>query len=367
MTEMIDPAFWAGRRVFITGHTGFKGGWLSLWLADLGAEVTGFALPPGSPLGFFETLRLGKRLNHLVGDIRDRDALARAIDASRPEIVIHMAAQALVRPSYDDPSETYATNVQGTVHLLDAVRAVSGVRAVIVVTSDKCYAVDGGHRRFVEGDRLGGHDPYSSSKACAELVTASYRQSYFGDPSAAAVATVRAGNVIGGGDWAVDRLVPDAIRAFGGGEPLRLRRPDAIRPWQHVLEPLCGYLTLAERLASEGASYAEAWNFGPDVESEQPVGTVARKIAGYWGSGAVEVADVVPFSETSFLRLDSSKARARLGWRPRLSLDQALGFSVDWYAAQVRGEDMLALSRSQISRYLAAGETAAASAAVAAP
>jgi len=351
---VIDPAFWRGKRVFLTGHTGFKGAWMALILHRLGAEVHGFALEPESPHGVFEAADVRTTLRgHHIGDIRDRDAVAIQLRKAAPEIVLHMAAQALVRRSYSDPVATYATNVMGTVHVLEAVRLVPAVRAVVVVTSDKCYENVGQAAGYREGDRLGGRDPYSNSKACAELVVAAYRQSFFAANGATNIATARAGNVIGGGDWAEDRLVPDAIRAFAAGKPLRVRNPDAVRPWQHVLDPLSGYLALAERLATDGERYAEAWNFGPRQASEVPVRTIIDRLAGLWGAGASWERDQSSHHhEAAYLALDSTRAEQRLGWRPSLDLDEALRLTVDWYRDQTASAHMRARTDRQIEAAL---------------
>jgi CDP-glucose 4,6-dehydratase len=348
-----DPAFWSGKRVFLTGHTGFKGAWASLILSDAGAVVHGYSLEAPTSPSLFELAHIDERIEHEIGDVRDQTRLADAIRAFSPEIVIHMAAQSLVRPSYDDPVGTYATNVMGTVNLLDAVRRVDGVRAAIIVTSDKCYD----NREWVWGyretDALGGHDPYSNSKGCAELVTDAFRRSYFApeliDRHGVAIASVRAGNVIGGGDWAKDRLVPDAMRAFMAGEPLFVRYPDAIRPWQHVLDPVLGYLTLAQRMIAMPRSFAEAWNFGPNEDSARTVGEISERLTALWGKDAKwsHPQGTHPH-EAHFLKLDCTKSYAQLGWRPLLSLDAALKLTVDWYRAYANGDDITATTLGQI-------------------
>jgi CDP-glucose 4,6-dehydratase len=330
MTPLAD--FYRARRVFVTGHTGFKGGWLSTWLKMMGAHVTGFGLPPHGPPSFFEAAHVAHEIDSLIGDIRDFETVRSALNDSEPSIVFHMAAQPLVRHSYDDPVATYATNVMGTVHLLEAVRQVESVRAVVVVTSDKCYE----NREWVWGYRenepMGGFDPYSSSKGCAELVTAAYRQSFFSQ-GRTAVATARAGNVIGGGDWSKDRLVPDIVRAVLNDEPVIVRHPTAVRPWQHVLEPLSGYLRLAERLCSDdGNAWAGAWNFGPNADGDTTVENLVRKALESWGRGELAVhSNPNAPHEAGILRLDSSKARSQLQWRPTLSVQQAIEWTVDWY------------------------------------
>ena len=354
MEGLVNPsaAFWRGKRVLVTGHTGFKGSWLCHWLLHLGASVTGLALAPDTKPSLFMQSRLADRLTSRLDDVRDRDATRRAVAAARPEIVLHLAAQSLVRRSYADPVGTFATNVLGTAHVLEAARGIEGLRAIVSVTSDKCYVSrdDGVPHR--ETDPLGGADPYSSSKACAELVTGAYRQAFFaGGTSAVALASVRAGNVIGGGDWAADRLVPDCVRAFGAGRPVPLRNPHAIRPWQHVLEPLAGYLVLAELLWRDPGG-AEAWNFGPDDADARAVSAVVERVARAWGNNAGWTAQAGAHPhETAELRLDSAKARARLGWRPRLTLDQALDWTVDWYRRSGAGEPAQHLVEAQIAAY----------------
>jgi CDP-glucose 4,6-dehydratase len=347
--------FWSQRRVFVTGHTGFKGSWLCLWLQQLGAEVIGYALAPATQPSLFEVARVSDGMTSVIGDIRDADALQAAMKASAPEIVIHMAAQALVRESYANPAETYAVNVVGTAQLLDAVRACPSVRAVVNVTTDKCYENRDWHWGYRETDMLGGHDPYSSSKACAEIVTAAYRSSFFSGaqrPVAVAVATARAGNVIGGGDWSRDRLVPDILAAIQSGHEVLIRYPDAVRPWQHVLEPLGGYLALAVRLFGEnGQEFAEAWNFGPTDDDARPVRWIVEQMLQRWGKGSWLVDAQPRPHEAAYLRLDSTKARRRLDWRPRWQLADALGAIVDWQRAYLRGDDVRALTLSQIAAY----------------
>ncbi len=358
----VSGEFWRGKRVLITGHTGFKGGWLALWLNSLGAEVQGFALAPDTQPSLFEAARLGSGgIGHRLGDIRDLAALQSAVKESRPDVLFHLAAQSLVRRSYAEPVETYATNVLGTVHVLEAVRREPSARVVVIATSDKCYENRERADGYDETEPMGGRDPYSSSKGCAELVTAAYRASYF-DPSrqaehGAAVATVRAGNVIGGGDWSADRLLPDVYRAAVAKRPVRIRSPGAVRPWQHVLEPLGGYLLLAERLWSEGARFSQAWNFGPADRDACPVAELMDRLVGLWGGGLRWETDTGSHPhEAAQLRLNSTKARKQLGWRPRLDLDQALAWTVDWYQASLRGEDMRALTALQIGKYAQAGK-----------
>ena len=348
---------WAGRRVFLTGHTGFKGGWLALWLASRGALVRGYSLPPSTTPNLFDEVRLGESIEDVRGDIRDKAALEAAMHAFAPEVVFHLAAQPLVRYSYIDPITTYETNVIGTARVLDAVRRAPSVRAVVSVTTDKCYENKEWLWGYRESDPLGGYDPYSSSKACAELVSAAYRQSYFPveklSDHRVAVATARAGNVIGGGDWSLDRLLPDLVRGFLSGEPVAIRRPGAIRPWQHVLEPLHGYITLAEKLLSaDPAPFATAFNFGPADDDAKPVGWIADRMVETWGQGASWFQDGDPGAhEAGFLKLDASRARTELGWKPRLHLGDALDWLVSWYQAHHRGEDMQAVTLGQIRRY----------------
>ncbi len=347
-----DP--WAGRRVLVTGHTGFKGAWLALWLQARGAEVTGFALPPPTDPSLFAAARVGDLVTHVEGDVRDAAALRRAVERARPEAIFHLAAQPLVRLSYREPVETYATNVMGTVHLLEAARAVPGVRAVVCVTSDKCYE----NREWVwpyrEDDSMGGHDPYSSSKGCAELVIAAYRRSFFAE-GGPALASVRAGNVIGGGDWADDRLVPDLVRAFASGTAPLIRAPQAVRPWQHVLEALAGYQAIAERLLGGDRRFAEAWNFGPPDDDARPVSWIVERLRRAWGGEAGgPLPDTGPQPhEAGLLRLDSAKARAALGWRPALGLEQALEWIADWHKAVAAGADARAVTLAQIADYAA--------------
>jgi len=353
----MNPAFWCGRRVLVTGHTGFKGGWICLWLQSMGAEVVGYALEPPTEPSLFEVAHVGEGLeaSHL-GDVRDLDHLAEVFRDHRPEIVFHMAAQPLVRLSYAEPVDTYATNVMGTVNVLEAVRRTPGVRALVNITTDKCYE----NREWVwgyrENDPMGGHDPYSSSKGCAELVTAAYRSSFFNpkdfERHRVSVASVRAGNVIGGGDWAGDRLVPDMIRAFTTGEPVIIRSPPRHPSWQHVLEPLRGYLMLAERMVESGPDFAEGWNFGPREEDARPVAWIVQRLVEQWGEGAAWRLDEGQHPhEASYLKLDCAKARARLEWSPRWDLAAALEKIVAWHRAFNRGEDMRAFTLQQISQY----------------
>lgn len=343
------------RTVLLTGHTGFKGGWLALWLADLGARVHGYALAPPTDPNVFEVARVAQVLaSDTRADLADLAALTATADRVRPEVVFHLAAQPLVSEGYRDPLGTMASNVIGTANLLEAIRAVDSVRAVVVVATDKVYENPETGLAFIERDPLGGHDPYSASKAAAEIVVASYRASFFGGRRhPARIASARAGNVIGGGDWAADRLVPDCMRAFAAGEPVRLRSPDAVRPWQHVLGPLSGYLALAVRLLGDGGEqFAQAWNFGPDAGDDASVSDVAQRLASLWGGDAqVERTTDPNWREVGLLRLDSTQARSQLGWAPRWSLQQALEQTVAWQQAWRRGDDMQAVCHEQIAAY----------------
>ena len=377
----LNTSFWRKRRVFITGHTGFKGSWLSLWLKELGAQVSGFALEPATEPALYRVLGLDGMINSSIADVCDAKALASELRASEPEVVFHLAAQPLVRASYADPLTTYATNVMGTAHVLEAVRHQPSVRAVVIVTTDKCYENrewDWGYR---EVDRLGGHDPYSNSKACAELLTQAYRESFFSDPDPLArrigIATARAGNVIGGGDWAVDRLLPDAMRAFSQHQTLKLRFPDAIRPWQHVLEPLGGYLMLAERLYVETRRFSGSWNFGPSNDSVATVQAVVAMAAQTWAQGAtvalapsvrnpVEPTSTIPrweieqgaaLHEASVLLLDSTKSQRHLGWKPVFSLEEAVGRVVAFTQAWLSGDSMYEYCMREIAHYQSLADT----------
>ena len=346
-----DIAFWRGKRVLVTGHTGFKGSWLTLWLKRLGAEVTGLALPPDTNPSLF-TLAVAEDVPTLFADIRDLVTVQAAFEEARPDIVLHLAAQALVRPSYADPVATYATNVMGTVHVLEAARRTPSVRAVVVVTSDKAYENREWPWAYRETEAMGGYDPYSNSKGCAELVVSAYRSSFFA-PSDIRVATARAGNVIGGGDWSTDRLIPDIVRAFERRQSVEIRSPSAIRPWQHVLEPLAGYLALAERLCGpDGPAFAEAWNFGPTDEDCRAVSYVIDEVAKTWGGDARwHRSERQQPHEATFLKVDSSKARARLGWDRRLRLEAALAWTTTWYREQRAGASARDLTLAQIASY----------------
>lgn len=352
--------FWQNRRVFLTGHTGFKGGWLALWLASKGAVVRGYALDPGPEPNLFTAAKIAACLEDVRGDIRDSAQLEPALREFAPEVVFHLAAQPLVRHSYQDPLGTFETNVLGTARVLDAVRRTPSVRAVVSVTTDKCYENKEWLWGYRETDPLGGYDPYSSSKACAEIVSAAYRQSYFPVARIAehrcGIATARAGNVIGGGDWSPDRLIPDLVRGFLAGEPVRIRRPHAIRPWQHVLEPLHGYMTLAEKLLTtspeKAVRYATAFNLGPSDDDAQPVGWIVEHMTRFWGSGVSWMQDEDPgVHEAGYLKLDASRARAELGWHPRLRLETALEWLVAWYRAWQMGQEMHAFTLGQIAAY----------------
>lgn len=354
--------FWQGKRVLVTGHTGFKGGWLCLWLQSMGAEVIGYSLDAPSTPNLFEVARVSEGMTHIHSDVRDLARLYEVMARHAPEVVFHLAAQALVRRSYTEPVETFESNVMGTVNLFEAIRRAKGVRAVVNVTSDKCYE----NREWVwgyrENDAMGGYDPYSSSKGCAELVTAAWRNSYFNPQRHAehgvALASVRAGNVIGGGDWAEDRLIPDILRAIESRRPVNIRSPHAIRPWQHVLEPLSGYLLLAEKLYTQGPAYAEGWNFGPADEGAHPVQWIVERLTQLWGENASWQLDGNPQPhEAYYLKLDCSKARGQLGWSPRWGLERTLHSVVAWQRAYLRNEDMRSLCLQQINAYSSGART----------
>lgn len=354
----MSPEFWQGKRVLLTGHTGFKGSWLSLWLQSMGAEVTGFALAPPTKPSLFEIAKVAEGMTSIVGDIRDLAHLKAVFDGCQPEIVIHMAAQALVRYSYIEPVETYSTNVMGTVNLLEAVRSTQSVKAAVNVTTDKCYENKEWVWGYRENEAMGGYDPYSSSKGCSELVTSAYRSSFFHpgkyQEHGVALASARAGNVIGGGDWAEDRLIPDILRAITDGRPVNIRNPHAIRPWQHVLEPLSGYLLLAQKLYQQGAAYAEGWNFGPNDEDAKPVQWIVEQLIQSWGEGASWVLDGGNHPhEAHYLKLDCSKAKGQLNWHPRWHLDEALEKIVEWQRACRDEKDMREVTLRQISAYCA--------------
>jgi CDP-glucose 4,6-dehydratase len=348
----VDPGFWRERRVLLTGHTGFKGAWLALWLQSLGAHVTGFSNGVPTEPSLYELARVGEGMESIEGDVRDHQALAAAVASARPEVVIHMAAQSLVRRSFVEPRETYETNVMGTINLLDAVRvAGDGVRALVNVTSDKCYENREWEWGYREHEPMGGHDPYSSSKGCAELVTSAFRSSFFSDPDGPRLASARAGNVIGGGDWGEDRLVPDIMRAALADQPVRVRNPNSIRPWQHVLNPLSGYLVLAQALW-DSPEHAAGWNFGPVEEDARPVGWIVERISELWPQELRWALDDGPHPhEARFLKLDSSRARAHLGWRPLVGLETTLASIIDWYRELREGADMRTVTMRQIETF----------------
>lgn len=353
----VDPAFWRGKRVLLTGHTGFKGSWMSIWLKEMGAELTGFALTPPTTPSLFEDANVAEGMNSVIGDVRDLDSLKKVFDEVRPEIVIHMAAQPLVRESYSFPVETYAINVMGTVHVLEAVRQTPGVRSVVIVTTDKCYENKEWFWGYREDEPMGGYDPYSNSKGCAELVTSSYRRSYFNpakyDSHKVAVASARAGNVIGGGDWADDRLIPDIMRAVMAGTPVNIRSPYATRPWQHVLEPVGAYLLLAQKLYAEGAAYAEGWNVGPSSDDARDVEYIVSTICKDWGDGASFTIDSNPQPhEAGYLKLDISKIENRLGWYPVWPIASTIEKTVAWYKGYTKGENVRDLCLAQLGQYI---------------
>jgi CDP-glucose 4,6-dehydratase len=352
----MNPAFWRGKRVLLTGHTGFKGSWLSLWLQSMGAQVTGYSLVPPTDPSLFEAADVGSGMTSVIGDIRDLTKLQLVFAETQPQIVFHMAAQPLVRYSYVEPVETYSTNVMGTVNLLESVRNTPSVKAVVNITTDKCYENREWIWAYRENEAMGGYDPYSSSKGCAELVSAAYRSSFFNVDDYArhgvALATVRAGNVIGGGDWAQDRLIPDILAAFEQERAAKIRNPNSVRPWQHVLEPLRGYLTLAERLHDDGVAYAEGWNFGPVDEDAKSVGWIVEKMVGLWGETSNWESDAAEHPhEANYLKLDISKARNRLNWHPALRLEDALKLIVEWTKQRKSAVDVRALTLAQIHTY----------------
>ncbi len=355
----MNPTFWNDKKVFVTGHTGFKGSWLSLWLQHLGAKVTGFALQPPTNPSMFEVAQVAKGMSSIIGDIRDGYILKSVMQQAAPDIVIHMAAQPLVRHSYVDPVATYSTNVMGTVNLLEAVRETPSVLAVVNVTSDKCYENKEWLWSYRENESMGGFDPYSSSKGCAELVTAAYRNSFFNlskySEHQVALATARAGNVIGGGDWAEDRLIPDVLRAIESGQSVNIRNPLATRPWQHVLEPLSGYLALAEELYTQGPTFSEAFNFGPAEEDAKPVQWIVEQLTQQWGDGAAWHLDMGTHPhEAHYLKLDCSKARALLNWGPRWNLSQTLQSIIKWHKlhrTSTNRQSMYEYSLEQIRSY----------------
>lgn len=361
MEDVVDP--WHGRRVFLTGHTGFKGGWLSLWLASHGATIRGYALAPSTEPNLFTAGSVRDHLDDVRGDTRDYAKLEAAMTGFAPEVVFHLAAQPLVRRSYADPLVTYATNIMGTANVMEAIRKTPSVRAVVCITSDKCYENQEWVWPYRETDPLGGYDPYSASKACAEIVIAACRNSYFPPHRLSEhhvrIATTRAGNVIGGGDWSADRLIPDLVRGFQSKKPMLIRQPHAIRPWQHVLEPLHGYIMLAERLLAAGVESSHSFNFGPGDEEPWSVERIANKLAALWGDGATWTIDSVPeMHEAHLLRLDSSRANTELGWRPRLGIERALEWTLDWYRGWQQGADMQQVTLDQVSKFESLGSQA---------
>lgn len=359
ISQDVFREFYKGKRVFITGHTGFKGSWLSLWLSELGAEAFGYALDPPTEPNLFDVCRLSREIHSENADIRDLERLKKALKEARPEIVFHLAAQPLVRHSYKEPIETYSTNVMGTVNLLEACRSIPSVRSIVVITSDKCYENSGSIKGYRETDRMGGYDPYSSSKGCAELVVSAYRQSFFKPAEykkhGVVLASTRAGNVIGGGDWGQDRLLADCLRSLMKGETIRIRNPKAVRPWQHVLEPLWGYLLLGLKMSRGGIKYGEGWNFGPVPKGAVSVAKLADRIVRAWGEGEWEyVSDslVRNLHEAKVLTLNISKAKNRLGWRPVLTMDQTVKMTVDWFKEfHHSSSDIFRFSLSQIRNY----------------
>lgn len=351
----VDLVFWKGKSVFLTGHTGFKGSWLSLWLASMGAKVTGYSLAPNTKPNLFDVFAIGSLIEKShIADIRDLASLQKAIAEAKPDIVIHMAAQPLVRHSYANPVETYSTNVMGTVHVLESTRVINSVRATLVVTTDKCYENKEWIWGYRENEPMGGYDPYSNSKGCAELVTAAFRQSYFSNANSTnSVASARAGNVIGGGDWSEDRLIPDAIKAFEMNKTLMIRNPSATRPWQHVLEPLSGYLILAQALYEQGPTFASGWNFGPRDEDNRSVQEVIELVISGWGSAVRwEKEGLEQLHEANLLKLDCTKARTKLGWIPKWNLETATQKIVEWQKAYRAEENMQQVSLTQINHYM---------------
>jgi len=354
MHKQFNSGFWRGKRVFLTGHTGFKGGWAALWLQHMGAQVKGFALNPPSSPSLFECAKVASGMQSDIGDIRDREAIASSMRAFNPDILIHMAAQPLVRLSYREPVETYATNVMGTLHVFEAARQCPNLRAIVNITTDKCYENREWEWGYRENESMGGHDPYSNSKGCAELVTSAYRKSFFSAPGTPALASVRAGNVIGGGDWAEDRLIPDILKAFENKQPVVIRNPLATRPWQHVLEPLRGYFMLAEQLYSdEKKQFAEGWNFGPIEDDAKPVQWIVEKMVDMWGSGASWQLDAGQNPhEANYLKLDISKVKKFLGWHPSWGLQTALQQIIEWHQGWLSGQAMQQTCLNQINEYI---------------
>jgi len=348
--ELIDRNFWKGKRVFLTGHTGFKGSWLSLWLDFLGVSVKGYSLSPNTNPSLFHEAKVSEVLESQIGDIRDQKTLYESMKSFNPDILIHMAAQPLVRYSYDSPIETYEINVIGTANVLEVARSCPNLKAIVNITTDKCYENDGRSHGYSENDPIGGHDPYSSSKGCAELVASSYRRSFLQEQGIG-LASVRAGNVIGGGDWADDRLIPDILRSFEESESVVIRNPKAIRPWQHVLEPLSGYLILAEKLYKNQKEYAEGWNFGPNEKDVKPVSWILDKMISKWPASSWELDQNSNPHEADFLKLDISKAKAKLGWKPVWELSHTLEKIIDWHKAYLNQEDMQTICLAEIEEY----------------
>lgn len=349
----VKSDFWKGKKVFITGHTGFKGSWLSLYLQSMGSRVKGFALAPYTSPSLFEIARVGEDIESQIGDIRNLESLTKSITSFNPDVLIHLAAQPLVRESYKTPVDTYATNVMGTVHVLEASRLCNNLGAVVIITTDKCYENKEWPWGYRENEPMGGHDPYSSSKGCSELVTSAYQRSFFNTDGSANVASARAGNVIGGGDWSDDRLIPDILRAFEKNKPVIVRNPKATRPWQHVLEPLSGYLMLAEALYVQGSNFAEGWNFGPNDQDCQSVEWILNKMVQKWGAGASWELDSSSLNphEANFLKLDCSKAKQALKWEPKYNLNETLELIVDWHQAYADSKDMKSVCLNEISRF----------------
>ena len=349
----VNPNFWKGKRVFLTGHTGFKGSWLSLWLQLMGAEVKGFSLTPPTTPSLFAEANVAQQMQSEIGDIRDFSKLSESIRSFNPDVLLHLAAQPLVRLSYKEPIETYSTNVMGTVNVLEASRYASHLKAIVVITTDKCYENREWEWGYRENEPMGGHDPYSNSKGCAELVVSAYRRSFFHTNDTAAVASARAGNVIGGGDWAEDRLIPDILRAFEKQQPVIIRNPLSTRPWQHVLEPLSGYLVLAQQLYNQGKTFAEGWNFGPKDDDCQPVQWILDKMVHFWGEGAhYQIDNSEQPHEANFLKLDCSKAASRLKWHPQWRLEQTLEQIIQWHRAWLQGEEMQTHCLREIKEYM---------------
>jgi len=347
---MIDQDFWQGKRVFLTGHTGFKGSWLSLWLTSLGATVKGYALNPPTTPSLFNEAKVDSLIDSQIADIRDQDVLYESMTKFNPDILIHMAAQPLVRYSYEAPIETYEVNVIGTAKVLEVARSCINLKAIVNITTDKCYENDGRSQGYKENDPMGGYDPYSSSKGCAELVASAYRRSFLQEQGIG-LASVRAGNVIGGGDWADDRLIPDILRSFEKGEPVVIRNPKATRPWQHVLEPLSGYLVLAQKLYKDQKEYAEGWNFGPNEQDVKPVDWILDKMIGNWPNSSWELDKISSPHEADFLKLDISKAKSKLGWSPVWELSHTLEKIVNWHQAWLNKEDVQAICLAEIEEY----------------